>query len=393
MGDFELNLLEPAWAVFLVFLQVVAVTAIVLIALLLPASNIFLTHFFLTLPLRRAERARLFLDLLDATIKQGRSVEETIISRAQSRDVSMGMKFHIFSAWLEQGAAFDEALDRVPHFLPPQVSAMLRAGRQMGDLTKVLPACGHLLQDATSQVRGALNYVVLMMVVTLPVSCYILALLAIFVIPKFMEVFAGLGVTSGTGLMEFLSTHMWSLIGFQTLILVLLWLVAIIYIGGPRMVAWFPVLEPFHYYLPWRRRRMQRDFSTMLALLLDSGVPEAPALTLAADCSANSVFRRRANRAVEALRQGVKLPEAVQQLDDAGEFRWRLRNAAAGPGGFLRALAGWHESLDARAFQQEQAAAHVITTSLVLWSGLFVGLVLVAVFSVLTSLINVATLW
>ena len=49
---------------------------------------------------------------------------------------------------------------------------------------------------------------------------------------------------------------------------------------------------------------MQRDFSTMLAILLDSGVPEPEAVTLAADCTANRVFRQRAARAVEGLQAG-----------------------------------------------------------------------------------------
>ena len=57
---------------------------------------------------------------------------------------------------------------------------------------------------------------------------------------------------------------------------------------------------------------MQRDFSTMLAILLDSGVPEPEAVALAADGTANTVFRRRAARAVESLRQGVNLTQAVQ---------------------------------------------------------------------------------
>ena len=57
-----------------------------------------------------------------------------------------------------------------------------------------------------------------------------------------------------------------------------------------------------------------------------------------------------------------------------------------GAGGFLQALAGWHESLDAKAFQQEQAAAHGITSALVLWSGLFVGAVVISVFMFLVSI-------
>ena len=80
-------------------------------------------------------------------------------------------------------------------------------------------------------------------------------------------------------------------------------------------------------------------------------------------------------------------------MDDSGEFGWRLANAIHGRDGFLPALAGWHESLDAQAFQQEQAAAHGVTTALVLWSGLFVGAVVVSVFMFLISIIDAGVLW
>ena len=41
--------------------------------------------------------------------------------------------------------------------------------------------------------------------------------------------------------------------------------------------AFFVVVTTAYYLLPWRRKRLQRDFSTMLAILLDSGVPESEA--------------------------------------------------------------------------------------------------------------------
>jgi type IV pilus assembly protein PilC len=305
----------------------------------------------------------------------------------------MGVRFHLLAAWLETGLSLEEALAREPGFLPPQVTAMLRAGRQLGDLTKVLPASRKLLSDATSQTRGAMNYLLVVTFVITPTGFSVFGLLSIFVIPKFMEVFAGMNIKTGGGLLFFLAGNMHAIILIQCFFLLVLWLAVFIYIGGPRLAAWFPPLERWQYHLPWRQRRMQRDFSHVLALLLDGGLPEAEALKLAAACSANAVFRRRADRALAALQQGVKLPEAVQAMDDSGEFRWRLRNAAASHGGFLRALAGWHESLDARAFQLEQAAAHGITTALVIWSGLFVGSITVAVFMIFTSLINSAVLW
>ncbi len=93
------------------------------------------------------------------------------------------------------------------------------------------------------------------------------------------------------------------------------------------------------------------------------------------------------------ISSGVKLTEAVRALDDSGEFHWRLTNAQHGTQGFIAALRGWFESLDAKAFQQEQAAAQVLTTALVLWNGLVIGVFVIGMFNVLTNIIEEGVLW
>ena len=357
---------------------------------------LLLIHFLLTLPMRRAERARLFLDLIETAIKQGRPVEETIISLTQSRDLSMGPRFHLVAAWLEQNLPLHEALAKVPRFLPPQVTAMLLAGRNIGDLRKVLPACRQLLKDAVSQTRSAISYLVILTFVITPTGMWVAGVLEVFVMPKFKEIFEGAlggGMQALPGGIGFVFDHLWTLIEIQAVFLFLLWLAAFVYVGGPRIVSWFPFLQRIHYWMPWRRKRLQRDFSAMLAILLDSGAPEPEAVALAADCTANKIFRQRAARAVDGLKQGLKLTQAVQAMDGSGEFGWRLTNAFHGGGGFFKALAGWHEALDAKAFQEEQAAAHGITSALVLWSGLFVGAIVISVFMLLVALINMVNLW
>jgi type II secretory pathway component PulF len=137
---------------------------------------------------------------------------------------------------------------------------------------------------------------------------------------------------------------------------------------------------------------MQRDFSALLATLLDAGMPEPEAVPLAAECTANRVFCERAARVTADLRQGRALTEALEAMDDTGEFRWRMRNATHSRGGFLPALSGWHDALNAKAFQQEQAAAHIISTTLVLINGAFVATVVITVFAFLISIVNTGLL-
>lgn len=374
------------------FLRFVAVASIAVFVIVGIIGGLYLFHYVLSLPLRRAERARFFLDVVETAVISGQSVEETFISLSRKHDLSMGVRFHILACWIEEGKSLAEALAKVPGFLPPQIMAMLITGQKTVGLVKVLPVCRQLLKDAISKTHSALNYLVILTLVITPVGVSIYSILMAFVVPKLNEITMDIASMRAPGLV-FLSNHYSLFMGAQITLLLLLWFGTLIFIGGARIVEWLPFTENLQYWMPWKRKRMERDFSSILAILLDSGINESEAVTLAADCTSNHVMRRRAALAVKSLSTGKTLPEAIRDMDDAGEFAWRLRNAAHGKGGFVRALAGWHESLAAKAFQQEQAAAHGITTAMVFWNGLFVGTIVVSVFMTLVSILNGANLW
>lgn len=362
------------------------------------SAALYLLYFLLTLPMRRNERARMFLDTLELGLRQGHTPEATITSAAESRDRSFGVRFYLLAEQVRAGKRLSQALGAVPRLLPLQVTAMLEAGERLGDVSKVLPTCRRVLRDGVSHVRSALNYVLLIVFAATPAMVVIPLIINTKVLPKYQEV---LGYMSGTQMpaltrMVFGEYSIFAMV--QIAIVLFLWLVLLAYVGGPRLRAWVNRLLPgaadsLILVLPWRRKRAQRDFSAVLALLLDGGMPEPDALALAAQATGNTNILRRSTAAISALRQGVKLPDALAPFDAQGELRWRILNAQHGPGGFVRALEGWHNALDAKAFQQEQAAAQVTTSVLVLINGFIVGMIVIAVFLGLINLINGATLW
>lgn len=343
--------------------------------------------------LRRQETSGLFLDLLDTILECGAPIEETLVSLIQKRELAPIEKFHLLGAKLRTGQRLSEALAEIPGLLPQKIIAMLRAGERIGDLRKVLPACRRLAGDKRSETRSDVQSFGWYGIITILVSIWMFIFISIMILPKFVAIFRGMAGELPAGL-AFLQDYGKPLIALQLLALLCVVLALLIHGEGYFMRKWFgPIVDWSASRTPWKRRRMQRDFSTLLALLLDARVPEADAVRLAADCAANRAFKRRAETVITRLQQGQSLTEAVQALDDAGEFRWRLTNAVHAKDGFLRALNGWCESLDAKAFQQEQAAALTLTSALVVLNGLFVSLIVMTTFGAIISIVEAGVLW
>lgn len=353
----------------------------------------------LGLPLQRQQRARFFIDLLETGLAEGQSPESTIIAIAKSRDMTLGVRFHLLAAYLETGLRLSEALERVPQLLPSQVRAMLSVGQQLGDIRRVLPACRKTLAGGSSKTMSAVNYLVIVVLLLNPVGGVIWPFVGIVLVPKFQEIFGDL--LEGRAfppLLSMLIAHHLLVSLIQASLMAVSLLVLLAFACGPRGIPWLgsllePLLDDVSYRLPWRRKRLERDFSMMLALLLDANVPEEQALTLAAQSTDNKVFIGRGAQVVQRLREGVPLTDAVLALDDAGEFRWRLANAKHGRDGFMTALSGWHDMLDAKAYQLEQVASQTITTSLIVLNGCLVALIAIGVFQVLTSVVWELSLW
>ncbi len=368
------------------------------VCLMLPLLvGVLAAQFCLTAPGRRAERARLFLDLLETAIASGQSPERAIAEISESRERIVSVHFHLLAAHLEEGLPFARALDRAPHLLPAGVREVVKMGVEENALPRLLPAARAMLADVNSRMRGAFNYVLVLLVVMAPAALFLLPMISFFVWPRLRQVIELMEVPMPALPAMIFENLQVSAAGQAALALGML-AIAVVYVGGPRLRGWLPeafqaVLDRVVLWLPWRRRRAQRDFTGVLATLLDAGVPEDRAVALAARGTANAVFARRAEGVLADLRRGVALPLALEGIEKDREFQWRWRNALRAGEGFFAALRGWHEALEARAFQQEQAAAHAITSVIVVVNGLMVALIAAAVFLMILSVMEEAVLW
>jgi type II secretory pathway component PulF len=370
--------------------------AALLIYLGMSLGFIYTAYYLLTLPMRRAERARVFLDIVERGILNGQAPATTIVQAAETRDRLLGRQWMRLAIELRKGKSLTQALETTPRLLSPELAAMFGIGERTGNPGAILPAARALLSDALSQTRGAMNYVILLTLSMSPAIIGLLAILKVRVMPVLQSVFTA--EHKLPGFTRFVFEHQTEILLLQCLALGLLWLLLIVYAAGPHLRRvffhrWPALLDRLALSLPWRKKRLQRDFSFLLSILLDAGVPENEAVRLAGEATANKAFEKLSLGIIRGLEQGQTLPDAVQELDDAGELRWRLTNAAYGKSGFQAALAGWHEHLDARAFQLEQGAAQVLSTALVLYNGILVGGFTAATFLGLINLIDLAVLW
>ncbi len=360
-------------------------------------SLIYIAYYLLTLPLRRAERTRLFLDLIERGILNGQTPEMTMTQVAETRDPLIGRRWRTVAAAVRSGISLSNALKKTPNLLSSQLVSMLCIGEQTGNLKALLPAGRALLADALSQTRGAMNYVILITMAMSPALICIPVIMKTRVVPTMISVFTP-DKSQLPPFTQLVFEHQTEILVLQSLAIGLLWLLLFVYAAGPRLKnlcgqKWPLFLDALVLRLPWRRKRLQRDFTSVLSILLDAGVPESEAVRLAGEATANQAFEALSRKVIRGLERGQSLPEAVQDLDDAGELRWRLTNAAYGKAGFQAALAGWHEHLDAKAFQLEQSAAQILSTTLVLYNGVLVGGLAAATFLGLINLINIGVLW
>lgn len=391
-GGVDYNLSLQPW------IQIVPIVLGFLVGLILLSIPIYLIYLIISRPLKRVEVSHQLLDIIEIAEKKGIAPEQAISGIYHRGDHWMGKKFDSMAFLVDEGMDLFSSLDTAPGLVPREVVSTLAIGRKTGNIKGLIPVCRDLLARQLSRTRGILNYVILPSLFYV----FILGAFSIFIVPKFSRIYEEMLYGEPLpAVTEFLfnSIPFFALIGIVQFFGMLIFI--FLFAFGPGVTRTFQLeyimSYIFYYTTPWRRKRVKQNFAVSLATLLDAGIPEQEALILAAESTGNSVMMRLAEKGVVMMSQGVTLTEVLTALfDSKGELAWRFANSYTAIGNrprFVQAVTGWGNWLNARAFRQEQLVAHLLSTMIIILSGIMVGIIAIAMFMPLIMIVKNMAMW
>ncbi len=346
----------------------------------------YLIYWIATLPWRRQERVRLFLEVVDLGLTGGITAEDAIRGACSTRDRAIPTRMQWVSWNFERGMTLEEALTDAGGFLPPDILATLVWGIRNGRLADAVRLSRAGLETRPDASRG--GRIAVGTLLLLPGSTLVLFVaLAAYVFPRMVTIADDMGVAVSSGPAGWMFGNGWKPAAMVFAVNV----VFVAAVFGRTAGHWLGKLPWFDWFdglVPWHRQRTQRRFAQLLAMGLDLGAGEADALAAAAAGTGNAVWRRRAGFAAKAMEQGSPLDVAVGSVDRTPEFRWRLATALRRPQWAMESIRGWLDDLEARAERNEAMAGQSFLSFVVLANAVLVGFAAAAVFSFLIAVME-----
>jgi type IV pilus assembly protein PilC len=289
---------------------------------------------------------------------------------------------------IQRGTGFAQAAAAHPKVFPTYYRSMLISAEYTGHLDEVLD---HLANDlerdlaARRKVKSALTYPV----VVLFVACVAMIVMAIFVLPKFGNLYRSLGAKLPLptrmllGLTDFLTKDWPFLVGGVALI----WGTVLAVVGGKRgkvrrdrVTMRLPVLGEMFHLISLER------FCRVLAALVNAGVPLPEAIGVSADSTNNSIFVSKMGTVRDVLMRGGGLSAPIAETDlfpIAARQMMRVGEQTGALGPQLTKAAGYYER--EVGFKMKKAT-DLFEPAVILLVGVIVGFVAVAQVSAMYSI-------
>ncbi len=220
---------------------------------------------------------------------------------------------------IEGGSTFSEALAQHPKVFNRLFVNMVKAGELGGVLEVVLKRLAEFSEKA-AKIRGKVKAALFYPVAVLIVAVGILILLMIMVVPKFKEVFAGMGVKLPgftvfvLAVSDAIKLHILPTLGGTVVVVVVFMLVVKTKIGR---YVWDKIKLKVPVMGPVVTRVSIARFTRTLGTLVSSGVPILQALTIVKETAGNVIV----SNAIASVHESVKEGETITApLESSGVF-------------------------------------------------------------------------
>ncbi len=292
---------------------------------------------------------------------------------------------------VERGVSFSDAVAKYPVDFPPIMINMIRAGETGGFLDQAMDSIATNFEKEhklRSTIKSAMTYPVVVLVMSLVA----VAIMLIFIVPIFQDMFSSLGGTLPlpTQILVSLSHAMRYVAIPLAIVVVLAWLWWRANKNTERVRAFIdPITLKLLVFGPLQKKiviaRFARNFSNMIG----AGVPILQALRIVGEVSNNFVVKRALDNVAEAVRKGesIAVPLAAQSVfppmvtqmvavgEDAGSLEIMLEKIAV--------------FYDAEVEATTDALTSLIEPLLIAFLGVVVGGMIIALYMPIFQITNV----
>ncbi len=258
----------------------------------------------------------IFIRQLSSLIHSGLALAKALNSlKRQTNNKYLKSIIENLESRIQKGESFHSALSKHSEIFSPFFINIVRAGEASGILDETLKRLAEMRgreEDLKSQLRSALAYPVLLIVVSVATVFVLLT----FIIPKFVEMFEELGqaLPIPTQILLAISNlfnKFWPIL----LIVIVVIIVAFKrYASSEKGVLLFdkiklklPLLGEVLRYIEISR------FTRTLGMLLKNGIPILEALRVTSRTTTNKIFAIEAQRFSKGIEKGKKLSDLIKE--------------------------------------------------------------------------------
>lgn len=308
----------------------------------------------------------------------------------QERDRNLKRILGELATSIEGGSTFSEALAQHPKTFNKLFVNMVKAGELGGVLEVVLKRLAEFSEKAQKikgKVKAALFYPIAVMVVAVG----IMVLLMVFVVPKFKEVFSGMGVK----MPEFTLFVLWLSDTIKNNILATLGVIAavvIVFMLFIKTKLGRRLWDKFQLHMPALGPVISKvaisRFTRTLGTLVSSGVPILQALIIVRETAGNVIIANAVTKIHESVKEGETItapmegsgvfPPMVVSMVDVGEQTGAL------PEMLLRIADDYDEQVD----NAVAAMTSLLEPIMIIFLAVIVGSIVIAMFLPLIAMIT-----